>query len=351
MVNWLALTFGLSTISAVVSLLMLRRLLRRTTKYCDCSPLRAGRAVITGATSGIGLATAHELARRGWSLVLACRNIEAGSAVKKSLTELYQSSSIEVYHLDLTDLSSIVRFSGQLSHNDTIDVLINNAGIMAGSRNIIQNLQVDTNMLVNFIGQFCLFQELLPFLTSHPNTSSSLPRVIFVSSALGASGTLHNHSSDSLLQTLPPETWSAQASYANSKQALNLCAQEIAKRFGIGENRSLNVYTVVTGGMVNTNLNRDILRDLPSPAKWVLQGLSGLVLKTSKEGCQSIIHCAISENVYGAHLAESEQDANQGSGRLYRDCRPIEWPDSSLFPHLAEAVYSEAEAIYRRIEN
>ncbi|KAM7539700.1 hypothetical protein Aperf_G00000045078 [Anoplocephala perfoliata] len=350
MVSWFLLTFGLPTVSAVVSLLILRRMLRRTTHYCDCSSFRARRAVITGATSGIGLATAHELAHRGWSLILACRNLEVGSAVKKSLIELYKPPSIEVFHLDLADLPSIIRFSEKLSSNDTVDVLINNAGIMAGSRDVIPNLKMDSNMLVNFVGQFCLFQELLPFLKNHHDTSSSLPRVIFVSSALGASGTLHSHSSDSLLQHLPPETWSAQTSYANSKQALNLCAQEIARRFGSGKNRFLNVYTVVTGGMVNTNLNRDIIRDLPSPAKWLLRGLSGFVLKTPKEGCQSIIHCAISEDVYGAHLPESQPDPNQGSGRLYRDCRPIEWPESSSSPHLADAVYSKAAEIYRRIE-
>nr|CUU00487.1 hypothetical transcript [Hymenolepis microstoma] len=329
---------------------MLRRILRQTTLFCDCfSSRRSRRAVITGATSGIGLAAAHELSRRGWNLILACRNLEAGLAIQKSLLELYKPPSIEVHHLDLADLSSISRFARELSSTESIDVLINNAGIMSGSRVVVPSLQVDTNMLVNFIGQFCLFQELLPFLKSSPEEPSFLPRVIFVSSALAARGTIHTFNSNPLLKCLPQQSWNAQTSYANSKQALNLCTQEIARRFGKGSNRSLNVYTVITGGMVNTNLNRDILMDLPSPARWFLQRLSGLVLKTPKEGCQSIIHCAISENVYGAHLLnESEMDLNQGSGCLYRNCCPVEWPDSSKSVQLAASIYSEVESIYRK---
>lgn len=350
MINWFVLTFGISTVSAVVSLFVLRRMLRQVTFYCDCSSSRPRRAIITGATSGIGLATAHELSRRGWSLILACRNLDAGSAVQKSLLELYKPPSIEVHHLDLADLSSISQFVGKLSPNEPIDVLINNAGIMSASRVVVPDLQVDTDMLVNFIGQFCLFQQLFPFLKSSLDEPSFLPRIIFVSSALGARGTLHTLNSNPLLKCLPQESWNAQTSYANSKQALNLCAQEIARRFGKGANRSLNVYTVITGGMVNTNLSRDIFMDLPSPARWFLRGLSGLVLKTPKEGCQSVIHCATSENVYGAHLLnEGKIEPNQGSGCLYRNCCPVEWPDSSKSAQLAATIYSEVEAIYHKI--
>lgn len=170
-----------------------------------------------------------------------------------------------------------------------------------------------------------------------------------MSSSLGAHGTLADNSG-SVLAPLPENIWSSRSSYANSKQALNLCAQEIASRFGRVDNRSLYVYTVVTGGMVNTNLKREFLAHLPSPIKWLLEGLAWIALKSPNQGCQSIIHCAISGNVYGSHLQVPETESNQGSGRLYRDGRPIEWPDSSRSGHLSAVVYEEALSIYRRLE-
>ncbi|MGI9125401.1 MAG: SDR family NAD(P)-dependent oxidoreductase, partial [Mycobacterium sp.] len=87
-------------------------------------PSFAGRTVIvTGANSGLGLVTARECARVGARVILACRNVEKGERAAAGMT-----GDVQVRRLDLQDLSSVLDFADTIG---LVDVLINNAGIMA----------------------------------------------------------------------------------------------------------------------------------------------------------------------------------------------------------------------------
>ncbi len=87
-------------------------------------PSFAGRtAIVTGANGGLGEVTARELARVGAQVILAVRNTEKGEAAAQQMT-----GDVEVRQLDLQDLSSVRHFADGV---DTVDVLVNNAGIMA----------------------------------------------------------------------------------------------------------------------------------------------------------------------------------------------------------------------------
>src|SRR3954469_8585877 len=91
----------------------------------DQIPDQRGRvAVVTGASSGLGLVTARELARAGAHVVLAVRDVEKGERVADGF-----SGSREVRALDLASLASVRAFAAGWTGD--LDVLINNAGIMA----------------------------------------------------------------------------------------------------------------------------------------------------------------------------------------------------------------------------
>src|SRR6201999_468 len=95
-------------------------------------PSFAGRTVIvTGANSGLGEVTARELARAGAKVIVAVRNTEKGEAAAARIADSRTGSptgEVEVRRLDLQDLSSVRAFADGV---DTVDVLVNNAGVMA----------------------------------------------------------------------------------------------------------------------------------------------------------------------------------------------------------------------------
>jgi len=116
-------------------------------------PDLAGRTVvITGATSGIGLAAATELSKAGARVVLAVRNAERGEQVASGL------SGAEVRPLDLTDLASVRAFA--TGWTDPIDVLINNAGVMAVPEGRTKD-GFETQIGTNHLGHFALTGLLL----------------------------------------------------------------------------------------------------------------------------------------------------------------------------------------------
>jgi NAD(P)-dependent dehydrogenase (short-subunit alcohol dehydrogenase family) len=118
-------------------------------------PDQSGRtAVVTGANSGLGLVSARELARHGASVVLACRNTAKGDQALRAIQAVAPDAQLELAQLDLGDLESVAAFaeSFRASH-DGLDLLINNAGVMAPPRRETKDgfeLQLGTNLLGHF---------------------------------------------------------------------------------------------------------------------------------------------------------------------------------------------------------
>lgn len=129
-------------------------------------PSFAGRTVIvTGANSGLGAVTARELARVGAQVVLAVRNTGKGEAAARDMT-----GDVEVRQLDLQDLASVRQFADGV---DGVDVLINNAGVMAIPHGVTAD-GFEAQIGTNHLGHFALTNLLLPKLTDRVVTVSSL---------------------------------------------------------------------------------------------------------------------------------------------------------------------------------
>jgi len=166
-------------------------------------------AIITGANSGLGAVTARELASKGAKVILAVRNTDKGETAAKQMT-----GDVEVRQLDLQDLSSVRQFADGV---DKVDILINNAGIMA----VPHALTVDgfeSQIGTNHLGHFTLTNLLLPKLTD---------RVVTVSSFM------HNIGRISLddLNWKTRRYW-AWPAYGQSKLANLLFTSELQRRLG-----------------------------------------------------------------------------------------------------------------------
>ena len=149
-------------------------------KLLTSLPSQTGRRiVITGANSGIGYYAALGLARKGAQVVLACRDRSRGETALQRLTNEVRSPAPELAILDLASLASVRTFAEQeLSRRQPLDVLINNAGVMAPPRRLETADGFELQFGTNVLGHFALTGLLLPALqqaASAPSHRASLP--------------------------------------------------------------------------------------------------------------------------------------------------------------------------------
>jgi NAD(P)-dependent dehydrogenase (short-subunit alcohol dehydrogenase family) len=183
-------------------------------------PDQTGRtAIVTGANSGLGLVSARELARRGASVVLACRNAEKGAAALEAISRVAPPARLELAALDLGSLASVQAFAEQFrSTHDGLDLLLNNAGVMAPPRQVTAEgfeLQFGTNHL----GHFALTGQLIGAMEGREDA-----RVVTLSSLAHKMGRIDF---DDLQSERRYNRWRA---YGQSKLADLMCALELDRR-------------------------------------------------------------------------------------------------------------------------
>jgi NAD(P)-dependent dehydrogenase (short-subunit alcohol dehydrogenase family) len=118
--------------------------------------------VVTGSNKGIGKAAATELARKGYRIILACRNMVEAEKTKVELVELTKNQNITAMHLDLASAKSINQFVEQYTNEiGYINALVNNAGIST-SKNALTEDGYEINIGTNYIGTYYLTTRMLP---------------------------------------------------------------------------------------------------------------------------------------------------------------------------------------------
>ncbi len=186
----------------------------------DMPDLTGKLAIVTGANSGIGYYTALELGRAGATVIAACRSETKGqTAVGKMLTEA-PGAKIRFESLDLASLASVHAFAERMrAEFKVIDILANNAGLMALPKRQVTQDGFEMQIGVNFLGHFALTARLLPLLIAAP-----APRVVQVASIAHRQGRIN-------LDNFQGEThyhpWKA---YQQTKLAMLMFALELQRR-------------------------------------------------------------------------------------------------------------------------
>ncbi len=227
------------------------------------------RIIVTGGNSGVGKATAAALAADGHSVVIACRSIPKA---ERAAAEM--AGDVEVAHLDLGDLASVRRFADSVA---TVDVLVNNAGVMGLPLTRTPD-GFEAHMGTNHLGHFaltCLLGDRIK------------DRVISVTSAMYALGRIH-------LDDLNWHTrkYSALGAYEESKLANLLFIHELASR-------SVRAYATDPGA-TDTN----IVKNATGLLRWLDErNMPRFYLHTAAQGARASIQAVTTDLPSGTYLA------------------------------------------------
>jgi NAD(P)-dependent dehydrogenase (short-subunit alcohol dehydrogenase family) len=234
-------------------------------------------AIVTGANSGIGYEMARALAQKQATVILACRSKDKGEVAVRQITQEYPQTKAVLMQLDLSDLASIRRFADEFTSDyDRLDMLINNAGIMAipfGKTVDGFELQFGTNHL----GHFALTGLLLNLILS-----TSQARVTTVSSGGHRFGRID-------FDNLNGEKgYDRGRAYAQSKLANLLFTYELQRRF---ESAGVDTRAVAAHpGWTATNLQ----------AHWrMIRILNPFIAQPPKMGALPALYAATAPDVQG----------------------------------------------------
>jgi NAD(P)-dependent dehydrogenase (short-subunit alcohol dehydrogenase family) len=205
--------------------------------------MKSKRVIITGANSGLGKESAFALAKLGAEIVLAVRDTNKGQSVKNQILNQTPSAVIEVAALDLMDLYSVRKFAASQS-TKPIDVLLNNAGIMAVPFEKTKD-GFESQMGTNHLGHFLLTELLFDAISKGSN-----PRIVNVSSSAHRLGKLKTGDINEL--NVSKENYSPWTVYGNSKLVNLLFTNELVRRLKLA--KSNITVAVAHPGYANTNL-------------------------------------------------------------------------------------------------
>ena len=275
--------------------------------------LKGKTAIVTGANSGMGLATAEALSDKGATVIMLCRSEERGKAAIARLME-NRERSLDLILCDLGDYESIRNFVMRVKEKYTqVDILVNNAGFISLDRQETKE-GVERQFGINHLGHFLLTTQLIDMM--RPGS-----RIVVVASGAHKVGKIHFD--DINLK----KHFNVITAYSQSKLANVLFTREMARRL---KKRRISV-NCCHPGAVATNIGIDRETGFGK----TITGLLKPFFQTLAEGAGTAIY-----------LATSDEVSNITGGYFYR-CRIAKSSKRSRSRILAKRLYDLSEEMVR----
>jgi NAD(P)-dependent dehydrogenase (short-subunit alcohol dehydrogenase family) len=270
-------------------------------------------ALVTGAASGIGRATAIGLARTGATVVLVVRNAERGEQALRDVRAAVPGATLETLECDLSSQSSIRDAARRFrADHDRLDVLVNAAGVFVKEKTLTAD-GIELTFATNYLAYFLLTRELLPLLRD-----SAPSRVVNVASRYGRAS----------IDFDDPQKLTTPYSYLKATPptmlARVLFTQELAARL---EGTGVVVNAVHPGLVAGTGL----LRDTRGPFKWITDTFG----RTPEQGADTVLW-----------LATAPETATV-TGKMFAKRREIATPGQGSDPAARERLWAVSEALTR----
>ena len=259
------------------------------TAVCKATTRLDGKVVIiTGGNTGIGKETVKDLAKRGATVIMSCRDMKKGEIAVEEIKKETQNSNVIIRYLDLASLNSIKNFvSTFLKEFDELHILINNAAIVCPYQKTEDGFEMQIG--VNHLGHFALTNMLLKRMTE----TKGLGRIINVSSHAHTFGKIKFDDINS------EKSYGAQSAYSQSKLANIMFTKELQRKL---KNTNITAYAVHPG-FVRTELARYYLF-----GKIFVATFGTFFAKSPKLGAQTSIYCAVTSGL------------EEHAGKYFSDC-------------------------------
>jgi NAD(P)-dependent dehydrogenase (short-subunit alcohol dehydrogenase family) len=243
--------------------------------------------VVTGANRGMGKITAGELARRGATVILVCRNRERGEAALDDIVQATGNDAVELVIADLAALRQVCDAAEEITgRHDEVHVLVNNAGVFLGQRGETED-GFEQTFATNHLGHFLLTELLLDALKA-----GAPSRIVNVTARTGR----YRIDFDDIGFTR--RKYSTISAASQSKLAMLMATVELARQLA-GTGVTANA---VYPGLVKTG----ITKELPAAVRTLLNVIS----TTPEKGARTTIHVATSpelESVSGQFFGPKQK--------------------------------------------
>ncbi len=260
-------------------------------------PEQTGRRVlITGANSGIGFHTALKLARKGANVVLACRDRDRGERALKRIQAEAPGAQLQLVILNLASLASIQQVAAEeLDRGLPLDLLINNAGVMAPPKRLETQDGFELQFGTNVIGHFALTGLLLPGLeraAAKATSQAERPRVVTVASIAHKRGRIH------FADLQSKQTYSPMAAYQQSKLADLMFSLEMERRLVAKASGVISI--AAHPGVAETSLFKiGSGKGIAGVAERLLQTTLGALFNSDAEGALPTLYAATAPDAVG----------------------------------------------------
>lgn len=215
------------------------------------------RIIVTGANSGTGREATKRLAAAGAEVVMAVRNLAKGEAARDEILEEVPGAALELAQLDLADLESVRTFAAKI---DRVDVLVNNAGVMAPPQRFLTVDGFELQLGSDYLGPFALTNLLLPTLLK-----ASEPRVVTMASIVADLGRIHLDDLNGERRTYIPFREYGQAKLADLLLATHLATVAASRGWPLTSIAAHPGYTRTNLQTAGANLGRETQRQ---PSTW-----------------------------------------------------------------------------------
>lgn len=254
-------------------------------------------AIVTGCTSGIGTETARVLALRGVHVIMAVRNVDAGSKIKETFLKDIPNAKVDVMELDVSSLASVRHFAwGYMYKGLPLNILICNAGIMNTPYTLSKD-NIELQFATNYLGHFLLTNLLLETMRQTARNSQKEGRIVIVSSELHKMSYREGIRFDKLNDK---NGYCANSAYGQSKLANILHANELTRR--LKEEGVEITANSLHPGAIATNLGRN------SAVMGAFNNILNSILKSIPQGAATTCYLALNPQVKGI------------SGEYFADC-------------------------------